>query len=526
MYRIARLISIIALALLFTAIFSGHAHTAPANTVVCSSITSDTTWTAAQSPYEICNTAGILVQSGATLTIQPGVTVIFDGSSYQFTVQGALNSMGTADQPITITAATAAPGSWRGILVAGTGGVKAALNLDHTTVQYGGAFTTAEIYADLADISINHSQIRSSIKNGLELTNNATFTVQNTSFTNNTQDAMTVHEPKTDLAMTGLTATGNGTNAVHVAGLSAHMTGQRRWTNPGIPYLVDVSVSNTSGDVLTIDPGAVMDFSNSGDINIGGELLAQGTETEPITMTSLTKTPGDWIGIYGNGGTAQADIQLDYVTVEYGGRDINGANVEVTDGRLIAHHSIIRNSSKDGVKIDANAVGSVIESQIYANGSYGVEIPALNHGMLASNNWWGAASGPHPDNTACGMGTGDKVSAGVLFLPFANAPNAIQAFPLTSAPSITMTPRRWYAPADGVARIYFDITLRDGNGNPIPGRQVNLTTTFGTPKSGGSRILVEKRWPISLRPPPGMRRLQPAWSRRPLVRRPCRPNPT
>lgn len=486
MNRVIRLIPVIALGLFFAAIYTGRAHTTPNNTMVCSSITTDTVWTAANSPYEICNTAGIAVQTGATLTIQPGVTVIFDGSQYQFTVLGTLNTLGTADQPITITAATTTPGSWRGIAVNSTGGPKAVLNMDYTTILYGGFIGSfgAEIYADKANITVNHSHIRNSAGSGIYATGSTNFTIHNTSFDNNAQDAIKLAEPKTDMALTGLTANGNGTNAVHVSGLSSTMGGQREWANPGIPYLVDVSISNNPGDILTIDPGVMMDFSTSGRISIGGELLAQGTETQPITMTSLTKTPGDWIGIVGDGGAKQAIVQLDYTTVEYAGRDIGGAAVQLGFGKLVAHHSIIRYSAKDGVQLSSNSQASVVDSQIYGNASYGAKLP-VNKAMLASNNWWGAASGPHPDNTACGTGAGDKVSTGVLFLPFANAPNTTQTFPLTSAPAITLTPRRWYAPADGVARIYFDITLRDGNGTPLAGRIVKLTSSLGNVTDGG-----------------------------------------
>ena len=127
----------------------------------------------------------------------------------------------------------------------------------------------------------------------------------------------------------------------------------------------------------------------------------------------------------------------------------------------------------------------MIQSQIYGNALYGVRTMVNNDGVLASNNWWGAASGPHPDNVVCGMGSGDKVTAGVLFQPFATASNAIPAFPLTNAPAITLTPRRWYAPADGVGKIYFDISLRDGNGNPIAGRTVKLHTNLGSVVDGG-----------------------------------------
>ena len=476
-----------AVVLLFSLLFTRESKTLAqpaAGTLVCSSITVDTTFTLSGSPYEICDTAGLKIQQGATLTIQPGVAVIFDGASYPFAVEGTLNSLGTAAQPVLITAKTPAAGSWRGLLVAGTGVVPAALNLDYTTIQYGGAFTTAEIYADLASVSINHSQIQSSIKNGLELTTNASFTVQNTGFTGNAQDAMTVHEPKTDLAVHGLTASGNGQNAVHIAGLNTQMHGQRDWANPGLPYVIDGAVNNAFGDVLTIEPGSELRF-NAGSLNIAGKLLAQGSQAEPIVLTATNPVPGSWVGLSGNGGTAQAIVQLDYVTVEYGGSSVGGADVNIVNGQLVAHHSIFRSSAKDGVRINNNAGGSVIDGQIYGNALYGVRNTVPAHGVLASNNWWGDSGGPASDVAACPSGLGDMVTAGVFYLPVAASANAASPFPLSAMPAITLTPRRWFTPADGVTRDYMDITLTNGNGAPIPGRTVKLSSTLGTVVDGG-----------------------------------------
>ena len=445
-------------------------------TPVCSSITVDTTFTLAGSPYQICNTAGLIIQQGATLTIQPGVTVEFAGAGYQFTVAGTLNSQGTAAQPVQFTSATPSAGSWRGLLVSGTGGIKAVLNMDYTTIQYGGGFTTAEINADLADITINNSQIQSSIKNGLELTNNASFTVENTSFTGNVQDAITIHEPKTDMALTGLTASGNGLNAVHIAGLNTQMHGQRFWANPGIPYDVDGAVNNTFGDVLIIAPGSELHF-NGGSLNIGGELVAQGSQTSSILLTGVNPAAGSWVGLTANGGASQAFVQLDYVTVEFGGSDISGADVNITNGQLVAHHSIFRSSSKDGVRINSNASGSLLDGQIYGNADHGVRNTVPARGVLATNNWWGDAGGPISDVIACPSGLGDKVTAGVYYLPVAAAANAISPFPLSAMPAITLTPRRWFTPADGFTRNYMDITLTDGNGAPIAGRTVKLSVS-------------------------------------------------
>jgi len=86
MSRPVKIFSILTIALMLAGMICSPAQTAPSATVICADITTNTTWTAASSPYEICNTNAVTVQSGVTLTIDPGVTVEFDGSSFGFTV--------------------------------------------------------------------------------------------------------------------------------------------------------------------------------------------------------------------------------------------------------------------------------------------------------------------------------------------------------------------------------------------------------------------------------------------------------
>ena len=71
-----------------------------ASTEVLDNITSDTTWTLAESPYVI--NSSIAVENGATLSIEPGVVVKFDYDT-ELIVDGVLNASGTRDLPIYFT---------------------------------------------------------------------------------------------------------------------------------------------------------------------------------------------------------------------------------------------------------------------------------------------------------------------------------------------------------------------------------------------------------------------------------------
>ncbi|MBI5149746.1 MAG: right-handed parallel beta-helix repeat-containing protein [Candidatus Omnitrophica bacterium] len=99
-------------------------------TPVSGAITQNTLWTLADSPYIVMG--NITVNSGVTLTVEPGVIVKFNGF-YAIEMNGIINAQGTAGNPITFTSAQTAParGNWNALTLHGSGNI-----LNYVTVEY------------------------------------------------------------------------------------------------------------------------------------------------------------------------------------------------------------------------------------------------------------------------------------------------------------------------------------------------------------------------------------------------------
>jgi len=141
-------------------------------------ITANTTWFKANSPYVVVSP--IDIQSGKTLTIQPGVVVKFMDNTY-IQVNGTMNAQGNSGDKIYFTdvrddvvggdtngdgdATTPVAGWWGAIRVENAG----AAAIDFAEVRYGGGywFQSAVYKTGSGSFSITNSKVSDSASQGI-----------------------------------------------------------------------------------------------------------------------------------------------------------------------------------------------------------------------------------------------------------------------------------------------------------------------------------------------------------------------
>ena len=167
-----------------------------ADSYVSGPISSDTTWALVNSPYIV--TGSVLVNSGVTLTIEPGVTVKFDtGKALQ--IDGTLIAKGNSNNKITFTSNQAAPaaGDWGYILFSNSstdatydvnGNYTGGSILEYAVVEYAGGLSISNngaVRMDNAHPFINYCIIRNNYTTGISAANPGNLKIANSTIAGN-----------------------------------------------------------------------------------------------------------------------------------------------------------------------------------------------------------------------------------------------------------------------------------------------------------------------------------------------------
>ncbi len=365
----------------------------------------DTTWDLAGSPYVM--TSNVTVNPGVTLTIDPGVMVQGQNGTLLI-VEGSLQALGTAAQPITFTSQLdSGPGQWAGLVYDGGGGA-----LDHVTLRYGGGLGSFDYgrsalwVQDSPGVTLSNAQVYANDDNGgggpvtAVRIINSPFTVTGTAFYDNLAQVLDDSALRVD-----------GSSVVHVddvqfrdnVGNGIYAGGAVTVTNtvfesnagPGLRttaanwsraadlvfsndegtitggaflgdmtfptawgadfYNLDDPITVPAGTSLVVEPGTEFRGDSSSALIVLGSLVAVGTPTNPITFTSQQNSgPNQWDGIIIDGGQGE----LAHVTVRYAGNGstygysalrVQDAASEVT----LAHANISDNNNIGSNRIAA-----------------------------------------------------------------------------------------------------------------------------------------------------------------------------
>ena len=180
----------------------------------------NTTWDVAGSPYIIIGHT--LVNTPATLTIDPGVEVKFNGN-YYLDVDGRLVANGTETQPIIFTSNLTNPtaGSWNEIRLASSV-PPSSMSYCHVRYSNGGIYldpTTAT-----SPVVLDHCVIKRSSTYGIRIEGGQTTPVQISNCEVDSCGGTAIYTSSGDAVLTGNTITNFSSRGIYGAGSSLDLT--------------------------------------------------------------------------------------------------------------------------------------------------------------------------------------------------------------------------------------------------------------------------------------------------------------
>jgi parallel beta-helix repeat protein len=411
-------------------------------TIAGGTLSTDTTWTLAGSPYIINGNVTIQGTDGpdgiTTLTIEPGAELRFGQGKILYIGgaagnPGALSAIGDMNHPITFTSNQSA--TWGGVYFRNTADDGTCM-MNFCIVEKAGS---KDIWIELSNPVIRNSIVRSSGGYGIYIDRGAPELTGNTITGNGTYGvycaattALPVITSNTissngsypmrvgaNLRFSDNTFSGNGIQAIEIMGETISM--DNTWKNIGCPYVItgSLTVQGTDGSdgvtTLSIEPGVELRFNPDKYIIVGaasgtpGAVSAVGNAEHPVTFTA--NQSGSWSGILVYNTADDTRTVFDHCIVE----KATDSDFIIVAANPVIRNSVIRNSGNYGLKIQSCSP-VITGNTISNNASYGVFCFGTSPRPSVTNNVF-STNGSYPM----------RIGANSLFTGNTYTGNAVQA---------------------------------------------------------------------------------------------------
>ncbi|MEX0321331.1 MAG: right-handed parallel beta-helix repeat-containing protein [Puniceicoccaceae bacterium] len=348
-------------------------------TDVSGTIASDTTWDTAGSPWVIIG--NVTVPAGVTLTIDPGVIVTVN-RYHELVVQGTLNANGVNGNPVLFSGSDPSAGWWAGIRIADTGSA----TLEYCELSHGGYYNGGTVYkTGSGSLSISNCTIRDSSTAGLRILSGfSSLLSENNTFENNANGV----QLGLNVSFSDTTSTFSGNTSAQVIADGGTHTENVSWQlSSGSAITLTSNHTVQEGATLTVNPGTIVKLVRYAGLVVDGQLIAEGTQGEPIHFTSseddsvggdsnnngdaTTGSPDWWASIHvRNNGSAT----LNYCRITYGGYYNASAVYKLGTGSLSIRNSILRLNNGAGLRLISGFSSFVTENNTFEENTHGVRL--------------------------------------------------------------------------------------------------------------------------------------------------------
>lgn len=311
----------------------------------------------------------------AMLTIDPGVVIhVQQDLGIDINGAGILKADGETDNKIVITGENqSANGFWRGLNVYSN---SVENSISNAEISYGGS-ASAGTYFDAAIITIDRAKLQMS---GVTIShsggygiqtrrNESEFPMQNMIFEVNDLGHAYVHTDQM-----GYFDNGSMYDGGYVFVYSGDTSSDMDIANlDGAKY--QIMTKSDFNHAVTIEPGTEFEFAADAGLDINGDavIIAQGTASDKIVFTGVSKAPGAWKGIYI--GSSSVDNILEHVNISYGGSSANRTYFDKTNLVIDYAKVILRNvaiSGSGGYGIETRRDGSTfsVENSSFSDNAF------------------------------------------------------------------------------------------------------------------------------------------------------------